>query len=67
MPGDLDTFSQFTIKIYEPPLSLIRDRGEVQDLSNPIHVLLLVVDFHTEVTMEDRRNKRAFGRGFRFR
>ncbi len=48
-PSDLLT--EFSIKIYEPPLSEMRENGSIGDLSNPLAVVMLVVDFETEVTM----------------
>jgi hypothetical protein len=53
-PSDL--LDEFSIKIYEPPLSEIRDSGLVRDLSNPIAVVMLVVDFDTEVEMNGINN-----------
>ncbi len=49
MPDEL--LSQFSIKIYEPPLSELRDSGTIRNLSDPIAVMMLIVDFETEVTM----------------
>jgi hypothetical protein len=51
-----DLLSEFSIKIYEPPLSDMRDNGGIRDLSNPIAVLMLVVDFETEVSMNGINN-----------
>jgi hypothetical protein len=56
VPDHRATLSEFTIKIYEPPLSLIRDTDDIRDLSNPVHVLMLVVDFETEVSMNGMTN-----------
>jgi hypothetical protein len=44
----LDTFA---IKIYEPPLASLRDSGAITDLSSPISVAMLLVDFDTEVAI----------------
>ena len=46
-----ELLSEFSIKIYEPPLNEIRDNGEITDLSNPIAVMMLVQYFQTEVEM----------------
>ena len=48
----MDLLTEFAIKIYEPPLCEMRDSGAIADLSNPIAVAMLVVDFETEVTMQ---------------
>ena len=48
---NFDLLSEFSIKIYMPPLSEMRESGRIRDLSNPIAVVMLVVDFETEVTM----------------
>ncbi len=54
MPDEL--LSQFSIKIYEPPLSELRDSGTIRNLSDPIAVMVLIVDFETEVTMNGINN-----------
>lgn len=41
----------FSIQIYEPPLSLIREADGFPDLNDPVTGLMLVVDFETEVSM----------------
>jgi len=46
-----ELLSEFSIKIYEPPLSELRDNGTIRDLSNPIAVVMLVIDFDTEISM----------------
>ncbi len=46
-----DLLMEFSIKIYEPPLSDIRDTGAIADLSNPISVVMLIIDFRTEIEM----------------
>ena len=46
-----ELFEEFTIKIYEAPLNEYRENGNIRDLSNPISVVMLVIDFDTEVTM----------------
>lgn len=47
---------QFAVKIYEPPLSALRDNGGVADLCNPLSVAMLLVDFETEVSMNGINN-----------
>ena len=39
------------IKIYEKPLSQIRDEPEFPNLNNPLHVVVLLVDCDTEISM----------------
>jgi hypothetical protein len=51
-----DMLSELSIKIYEPPLSALRDDGTICDLSNPIAVVMLVIDFETEVSMNGINN-----------
>ncbi len=46
-----DFLSELSIKVYEPPLSLLRDSGRHADLATPLSVLMLVIDFETEVSM----------------
>lgn len=46
-----ELLSEFSIKIYEPPLSEMRDDNRIRDLTNPISVVMLIVDFETEVMM----------------
>jgi hypothetical protein len=43
--------SELAVKIYEPPLSEIRESGAIADMSNPICVLMLLIDFDTQVCM----------------
>ena len=43
--------SELSVKIYEPPLSEIRDSGRIADLSSAVSVLMLFIDFETEVMM----------------
>jgi hypothetical protein len=47
---------EFSIKIYEPPLCNMRDDGRICEPSNPVAVLMLVVDFETEVSMNGINN-----------
>ena len=46
-----DIFCELSVKVYEPPLSLLREDGRIADLSNPLAVLMLVIDFETELSM----------------
>lgn len=39
------------IEIYQPPLSLIREEAEFPDLDNPLHLIVLLVDCDTEISM----------------
>lgn len=47
---------EFSYKIYEAPLSDLRDSGAICDLSNPVAVLMLLIDFLTEVEMNGINN-----------
>lgn len=47
----MDLLSDLSVAVYEPPLSLLRDTGAISDLSRPICVLMLIIDFDTEVAM----------------
>lgn len=46
-----DILTELTIKVYEPPLSLLRDDGRITNLADPVAVLMLVIDFETELSM----------------
>ena len=46
-----DLVTEFSIRIYKPPLSEVRDSGEIADLTRPLAVIMLAIDFQTEVTM----------------
>lgn len=46
-----DLLSELSVKVYEPPLSRIRQSGDIADVSNPICLLMLLIDFDTEVSM----------------
>jgi hypothetical protein len=50
-PKPEDLLTQLSIKVYEPPLSELRDSGAIADLSRPISVVMLIIDFETEVAM----------------
>jgi hypothetical protein len=56
MASASDVYWQFASVIYEPPLSEMRDNGSITDLSNPLAVVMLVVDFETEVSMNGITN-----------
>lgn len=47
----MDLLDEFSIRVYEPPLTEHRDSGRIADTSNPISIAMLVVDFETEVMM----------------
>jgi hypothetical protein len=53
-PAEL--LSEFAIRIYDLPLSEIRDNGMIRDISNPVAIVMLVVDFDTEVSMNGINN-----------
>jgi len=46
-----DLLDAFAVKAYEPPLSLHRESGRIADVSDPVSVIMLVVDLDTEVSM----------------
>jgi len=46
-----DLLDEFAVKAYEPPLSDHRDSGRVADTSDPLSLIMLVVDLETEVSM----------------
>ena len=46
-----EILSELSIRIYEPPLSDLWDNGRVADSENPVAVLMLVIGFETEVSM----------------
>jgi len=46
-----DILSELSIRVYEPPLSLLRENGKISNLNNPLAVLMLIIDFETELTM----------------
>lgn len=48
--------SELYIKSYKDPLWQIRSTGAIKDTSNPICVIMLVIDFETEVTMNGIEN-----------
>jgi hypothetical protein len=46
-----ELLSEFVSRMHKPPLTAMREDGAITDLSNPIAVLMLVVDFDTELAM----------------
>jgi hypothetical protein len=46
-----ELLGEFSCRIYEAPLTEHRDSGRIADLSDPISILMLLVDFETEVSM----------------
>ena len=46
-----DLLDEISVKIYSEPLSIIRSSGSIRDLSVPLHVIMLTVDFLTERDM----------------
>ena len=46
----------FSVQIYEPPLSRIREAQDYPDLTDPVTTLMLAVDFETEVSMNGITN-----------
>lgn len=46
-----ELLDEFAIKAYEPPLSKHRDSGRIADTSDPVSVIMLVVDLDTELSM----------------
>jgi hypothetical protein len=46
-----DLLSELSIKIYEPPFSLLREDGRIANVADPVCALMLVLDFDTEVAM----------------
>jgi hypothetical protein len=47
----MDLVSELATRIYEPPLSHLRESGRIADVSNVVCAAMLVVDFETEVAM----------------
>lgn len=47
----MSMFDDFSVRIYEPPLSEIRASGAIADATKPVHVLMLIMDFVTELEM----------------
>ena len=40
-----------SVRIYEPPLASIRDDGRIADTSNPLAVIMLLIDYETECSL----------------
>ena len=46
-----DLIQDLAIKIYEKPLSQVRDEPEFPNLENPLHLVVLLLDCDTEISM----------------
>lgn len=46
-----DLLGELSIRIYEPPLSDMREDGRICNAADPVAVLMLILDFDTEVAM----------------
>lgn len=46
-----DILSELSVKIYEPPLNAARHNGAIADMSDPLNVAMLILDFETEISM----------------
>jgi len=46
-----EVLTELSIRVYEEPLSGHRDSGAIADLSQPLSVVMLLIDFDTEITM----------------
>jgi hypothetical protein len=42
---------ELSVRIYAPPLSDYRDDGRISDTSNPLSVVMLLIDYETECSM----------------
>ena len=42
---------ELSVRIYEPPLSNYRDDGRIRDTTNPLSVVMLLIDYETECSM----------------
>ena len=51
-----ELLEKLAVEIYEPPLSEIRASGAIADVSNPLCVVMLLLDFETEVSMNGITN-----------
>lgn len=47
----MDVLSELSVKIYDEPLSSLRENGKITDISNPLSVVMLILDFEAEVSM----------------
>lgn len=43
--------TELSVKIYSAPLSDLRTTGEIRNLSNPLCVIMLIIDLETEYSM----------------
>jgi len=46
-----EILNELGVNIYRPPLSKIRHRAGWPDLTNPLHLTMLIIDFDTEVSI----------------
>ena len=46
-----ELLDDLSIRIYQPPLSVYRDDGRICDTTNPLSVVMLLIDYETECTM----------------
>ena len=46
-----ELLDDLSVRIYEPPLANLRDDGRILDTSNPLSVVMLVIDYETECSM----------------
>jgi hypothetical protein len=46
-----DVLDVLSVRIYEPPLANIRDDDRLSDTSNPLSVIMLLIDYETECSM----------------
>ncbi|WP_417393747.1 DMP19 family protein [Gimesia chilikensis] len=46
-----DLLGELSIRIYEPPLSDMREDGRICNAADPVAVLMLILDCDTEVAM----------------
>jgi len=51
MSTPADILQAFSVQVYEPPLSHAREAKGFPDLTDPVTILMLAVDFETEVSM----------------
>ena len=46
-----ELLNDLLVQIYEPPLANIRDDGRISDTTNPLSVIMLLIDYETECSM----------------
>ena len=46
-----DFLDDLSVRIYEPPLAGFRDDERIRDTSNPLSVVMLLIDYETECSM----------------